>query len=150
MEHDRLTGWQRLCLLLPGLLQAAAGLWALLDPRSWYDQFPGDGRAWVSTLGPYDEHLVRDAGVGLLAVAVLLVWAAAVPERRLTQAAIGTWLVFQVPHFAYHLTTLDAFPLADDVATVATFALAITLPLAVLAGTRRSRTQAPAGEMPRP
>jgi len=38
------------------------GFWALLAPRSFYDDFPGGGRSWVSALPPYNEHLVRDVG----------------------------------------------------------------------------------------
>ena len=36
------------------------GVWALVLPRSFYDDFPAAGRHWVSALGPYNEHLVRD------------------------------------------------------------------------------------------
>ena len=40
----------------------STGLWATLSPRSFYDEFPGGGRAWVAADGPYNEHLVRDFG----------------------------------------------------------------------------------------
>ena len=35
------------------------GLWALVWPRSFHASFPGAGLHWVSSLGPFDEHLVR-------------------------------------------------------------------------------------------
>jgi hypothetical protein len=52
-------------LVRGGLLVLAAtplvgGLWALLFPRAFYDDFPLPGADWVSTLGPYNEHLVSD------------------------------------------------------------------------------------------
>ena len=43
------------------------GLWALASPRSFYDTFPFPGWRWVSTLGPFDEHLIRDYGAMNLA-----------------------------------------------------------------------------------
>ena len=55
-------GWLRGGLLVLAVSALTVGLWALLVPRSFYDDFPLPGRAWVSTLGPYNEHLVRDVG----------------------------------------------------------------------------------------
>ena len=52
------------------------GLWATLNPSSFYDAFPGGGRHWVSGDGPYNAHLVGDAGVGFLAVGLVLLLAA--------------------------------------------------------------------------
>jgi hypothetical protein len=60
--------------------------WALLLPRLFYDDFPLPSRDWISTLGPYNEHLVRDYGALNLALGVLLVFAAVLLERRLVQA----------------------------------------------------------------
>jgi hypothetical protein len=53
---------QRTGLAVLCVSQAWLAVWALLAPRSFYDDFAGGGRAWVSLLGPYDEHLVRDVG----------------------------------------------------------------------------------------
>ncbi len=71
------------------------GFWALLFPRAFYDDFPLPGSAWVSTLGPYNEHLIRDYGALNLAMAVLLLAAGILLERRLVQVALITWLVFR-------------------------------------------------------
>ncbi len=43
-------GWLRGCLLVLAVSALTVGLWALLVPRSFYDDFPLSGRAWVSTL----------------------------------------------------------------------------------------------------
>ena len=48
------------------------GLWARRRAESFYDDFPGFGRQWVSVDGPYNEHLVRDFGSSHLALAVVL------------------------------------------------------------------------------
>jgi hypothetical protein len=60
-------------------------------------------------LGPYDEHLVRDVGALNLALCALLVFAAVVLEKRLVQAALVAWLVYAIPHFAFHLTSYRWF-----------------------------------------
>src|SRR3712207_2072212 len=56
------TTWLRAGLLLLASAPLVVGMWALLVPHSFYDDFPLPGRNWVSTLGPYNEHLVRDVG----------------------------------------------------------------------------------------
>src|SRR5215210_5301308 len=58
----RSGGWIRGALAFLSLGELAVGIWALFLPRSFYEDFPSSGREWVSTLGPYDEHLVRDVG----------------------------------------------------------------------------------------
>lgn len=127
--------WLRAGLLLLASAPLVVGLWALLVPPSFYDDFPLPGRGWVSTLGPYNEHLVRDAGALNLALGVLLATAAVLLERRLVRASLIAWLVYAVPHFAFHLTTLDAFPPFDNLANVGVLGLAVLLPLLLLAGT---------------
>ncbi len=80
--------WLRATLLLLASAPLVIGVWALLVPRSFYDDFPLPGRDWVSALGPYNEHLVRDVGALNLALGVLLATAAILLERRLVQASL--------------------------------------------------------------
>lgn len=105
----RSTGesWLRIGLLLLAAAPIAVGTWALFIPRSFYDDFPVTGRHWVSSLPPYNEHLVRDVGALNLALGVLLATAAILLGRRLVRASLIAWLVYAVPHFAFHLTELD-------------------------------------------
>ena len=126
------SGWLRTGLLLLAATPLVVGVWALLLPRSFYDDFPSEGRDWVSALGPYDEHLVRDVGALNLALCALLVFAAVVLEKRLVQAALVAWLVYAIPHFAFHLTTLYAFSLGDYLANAISLGLLILLPLILL------------------
>src|SRR3712207_4343297 len=120
-----------------GLLFLAAtpligGLWALLFPRGFYDDFPVPGSDWVSTLGPYNEHLVRDYGALNLAMAVLLLAAGVFLERHLAQVALVTWLVFEVPHFVFHLGQIHHFSPGSNVSQLGGLAFLSLLPLALL------------------
>ena len=126
-------GWLRGGLLVLAVSALTVGLWALFLPRSFYDDFPLPGRAWVSTLGPYNEHLVRDVGALNLALGVLLVVAAVLLERRLLQASLVAYLAYAVPHFIFHVSTAHAFPLGDNIANLITLGLAVLLPLVLLA-----------------
>ena len=124
-------------LLVLAASQVVTGLWALIAPRSFYDGFPGAGRSWVSALGPYDEHLVRDVGSSFTALVVLVVLAAVFLELRLVQVALAAWLVYSIPHFAYHLTTTEAYSVGDNVASLAGLGLQVFLPVTLLVITLR-------------
>jgi len=125
-------GWLWVGLLLLAESPLAVGLWALLAPRSFYEDFPLPGRDWVSALGPYNEHLVRDVGALNLALGVLLLGAAILLERSLVQVSLVAWLVYATPHFVYHLTVAQAFPLGDNLANMILLGIAVLLPLVLL------------------
>src|SRR3954452_892233 len=99
------------------LSQGALALWALLAPRAFYDDFPGAGRSWVSPLGPYDEHLVRDVGALSLALPVVLVAALVSLDRRLVLVAGLAYLAWSVPHLVFHLTADDVLSTGDRIAS---------------------------------
>ena len=122
----------RVLLLLMAVSSGFVGLWALLAPRSFYDDFPGAGRHWVSADGPYNEHLVRDVGGLNLALTVVVVVAAIVLVRVLVRTAAVATLVFGIPHFAYHAAHTDLYGTSDSVATLFSLGLAIVLPIIVL------------------
>jgi len=133
--QDRRRGrrtWLRCGLLFVAATPLAGGLWALLFPRAFYDGFPLPGSDWVSTLGPFNEHLVRDYGALNLAMAVLLLAAGILLERRLAQAALITWLVFEVPHFVFHAGQTHHFSAGSNLAQLSGLALLIVLPLVLL------------------
>jgi hypothetical protein len=127
------TTWLRAALLLLASASLVVGVWALFVPRSFYGDFPLPGREWVSTLGPYNEHLVRDVGALNLSLGVLLVLAAVLLERRLVQVSLVAYVVYAVPHFVFHLTTGHAFSLGDNLANMFTLGIAVLLPLILLA-----------------
>jgi hypothetical protein len=133
--HDRRRvrrTWLRIGLLLVAATPLAGGLWALLFPRAFYDDFPLPGSAWVSTLGPYNEHLVRDYGALNLAMAVLLLAAGVLLERRVVQVALLSWLVFEVPHLIFHVGQTHHFSPGSNLAQLGGLAFLVVLPLVLL------------------
>lgn len=124
------------------------GLWAYFSPTGWYANFPGFGLSWLPQLGPYSEHLAKDAGAMFLALAVLtLIALRNVRNNRLVQTTGAAWLVFNVLHFSYHVQHLGMYGTRDQVLNVVFLAalvlLAALLLVPVLPGRRgdvRART----------
>ena len=97
-------GW-RVLLGLVGLVDGATGVWALVDPRGWFDTFPGFGHHWVSGQGgAFNEHLASDAGAGFLAVGIILVVAALIGSPMAMRLAALALLAHALPHFLFHVT----------------------------------------------
>ena len=133
--------WLRGGLAVLAVTPAWVGIWATVSPKGFYDTFPGAGHHWVSAVGAYDEHLVRDVGALYLGLLVLLAFAWAWLDRRLVQAALVSYAVAALPHLLYHTTTLDNFSTGDAIAELAGLALNVVLPLVMLAAARpRVRT----------
>ena len=117
------------------------GVWAAVAPRSFFLDFPGFGHTWTASDGPYNEHLVRDVGDLNLALAVLTACAVVWMTRPLAVAASGAWLVYSLPHFAYHAFNLAAVSgTGDQVAELVSLSLPILLAAVVL--TVAARTDA--------
>ena len=113
IDHHR--GGIRILLLSLGLPQALIGLWALLAPRSFYDDFPVGTDGWVNVLGPFDEHLVTDVGALFVGLGVLLTIAAFTLHRTTVVAATVTWLIYAVPHTVWHLFSLEPYGTGDAI-----------------------------------
>jgi hypothetical protein len=128
--------WLRGGMAVLALTPALVGIWATVSPRGFYDQFPGGGHHWVSAVGAYDEHLVRDVGALYLGALVLLAFAWVWLDRRLVQAALVSYAVAALPHLIYHATALDGFSTGDAVAEIGGLALNVVLPLGLLTVTR--------------
>jgi hypothetical protein len=108
------------------------GVWATVAPHSFYNSFPGGGRHWVAVDGPYNEHLMRDFGGLNLALALLTIAALVVGTRALVATAAGAWLVWSVPHVAYHAANLGVYGTSDQVANMFTLSLAVVIPALLL------------------
>lgn len=115
-----------------------AGGWAEFAPASFYTSFPGAGHRWISVLGPYDEHLVRDVGGLYLALCAVTVWAVVRPSvAGFAQVGVG-WLVFSIPHFVFHMFHLDMYGAIDAIGNVVTLGGTLVLAALLLApGTMR-------------
>lgn len=132
----------RLVLGLLAAVQATDGFYALLAPRSFYDDFPV-GRGWVEALPAYSEHLVRDVGALFLATAVVLAAAAIWLDRRLVLVALASFLVFSVPHTTYHLLNLEGISTGDAIVEGVLLVLTVVAPLALLVVMLRPPASAP-------
>jgi hypothetical protein len=127
-------------LVVLAAAQAEIGIWGLLAPHSLYANFPGFGHHWISAIGPYDEHLVRDYAGLELGFAVLLLGAAIWFERRLVLATGAAFLAGTLPHFAYHLTTTDHLSTADNAASLGSFVIELALAGLAMASIARAPT----------
>lgn len=118
----RNRGAIRFLLFALGIPQGLIGFWALFAPSSFYDDFPAGTDGWVNVLGSFDEHLVTDVGALFVALGFLLCFAAVSLRRGTVLAAAITWLIFAVPHFAWHVFNLEPYGTADAIGNTATLA----------------------------
>jgi len=125
-------------LVALGGAQTLYGLYAMLAPRDFYDEFPV-GRGWVAAYPSYSEHLVRDVGGLFVGSGVLLLFAAAWLTRPLLIAALVSWLLFSVPHTIYHLLELSELSTGDAIAEAVSLAATVVLPLWLLGTLARQR-----------
>ncbi|MEV0727318.1 hypothetical protein [Polymorphospora sp. NPDC050346] len=128
---------KRVIVLVLALSAAVVGIWAAGFPVSFYDDFPLPGRKWVSTLGPYNEHLVRDVGGLYLALMVLSVYAWRRPTVAAVRMAGAAWLIFNAEHFLWHMLHLDMFPTIDKVGHVVALGGVLVLSILLLLPDRR-------------
>jgi len=104
----------RIILVAMALFGLIPGAWAAVAPESFYWDFPKIRSAWVSSDGPFNEHLLRDIGAFFLALGILAL-IAAISGRLLAARLAGTaWLVFGTVHAAYHFTHLHVYPESID------------------------------------
>ena len=137
--HDMTT---KVLLAIVAAGNAVVGLWAALAPQSFYDDFPGAGRNWVSADGPFNEHLVRDVGALNLALAAVVLAALVRPSRYLVQVAAGAELVYSLPHFLYHATHLEPYEGSDKVALLVSLSVTIVVPIVLLVRSSRVPNEA--------
>jgi hypothetical protein len=107
------------------LFGLVVGGWQALAPASFYADFPGGGRHWVSVDGPYNEHLLRDVGQGNLALGVVALVALLTGGVWLARATGLAACVASLPHQLYHQLTLHRLEsTADEVLQTGTLSLA--------------------------
>ncbi|WP_329056523.1 hypothetical protein OG738_02390 [Amycolatopsis sp. NBC_01488] len=123
----------RVLLVVFGLVEAMVGIWPLVSPSGFYQDFPGFRTSWVAMDGPFNEHLLRDFGGLNLALAALLVGVAVIGTTAVARLAGVAGLLFGLPHFLYHLGHVAHFERIDQVLIIATTALGVVVPLVVLA-----------------
>ena len=124
--------WTRIALGYLAVVALVIGVWAQFAPRSFFDHFPGFGRAWVRVDGPFNEHLVRDGGGLNLALAVVLIAAMVVLSRALIITAALASLASGVPHAVYHIAHTDRLSNADVAMSVGGLILFAALAIALI------------------
>lgn len=124
------------------LSAACVGAWAAAFPLSFYQSFPLPGRGWVAMLGPYNEHLTRDVGGLYLALFVMTAWAVVRPGPEIFRVAGWAWLVFNVVHFAFHLSHLNMFGVGDRIGNVVALGGSTVLSALLLVPARTSEDSA--------
>ena len=134
---------KRVVVLLLAVPAAVVGVWAAAFPVSFYSDFPSPGRHWVSALGPYNEHLVRDVGGLYLALLVLSVYAWRRPTVAAVRMAGGAWLVFNAEHFGWHMLHLGVFPAADRIGNAVALGGVLVLSILLLLPDRPRVSAAP-------
>ena len=128
----------RFGLVVLGVQALLPGAWATASPRGFYDDFPGFGAHWISSDGPFNEHLLRDFGALNLALAVLALLAALWMTRQLVLATLVSLLVYGVPHLAYHVVHgYDGSPI-DQIALYGGLALGPVLAAVILVANLRA------------
>ncbi|MGR0221320.1 hypothetical protein [Agromyces sp. ZXT2-6] len=128
-------------LALTAAIAFFVGGWASFAPAAFYDSFPGVLGQWVSTDGPYNEHLVRDVGAMYLALGAASVAGFAWRSPAVLRLLGLAWTVFGTLHLWYHATHLDHVTADAAIGTVVslTFSLGLGILLLIPArdGSRR-------------
>lgn len=115
--------------LLLGILVVANGVWAMVDPQSFYDQ--------LATYPPYNRHLFHDVGafsIGLGA-AVLLAFAI----RDALVLGLSTLAVGSVFHAISHIVDRDLGGRSTDALGLSLFAVIVIAALVLAVGAARER-----------
>ena len=133
----------------------AIGLWQAVFPASFYAGFPGMGHHWVSPDGPYNEHLLRDVGLGNLAVGTVALVALLTGVLWVARAVGLAVVVVNLPHQIYHQAHVSVLPTtadqvlqsvtlaADSLTAIALVVLAFRLPADSTAPQTDHRAPAP-------
>ena len=135
--------WLRGALVLLAVPNLLAGLWAVLAPTNWFDKFPGWAPYLVAAHPPFNEHLVTDAGAGLLATGLVALIAAIRFRRDVVVTAMVGYLAMAVPHAFFHLVNpapRAAVSFGENALSTAELIAAAVIGLVVLLSYRRIPT----------
>ena len=118
-------------LVVLGLLHLWWGIAALVAPARFFAGFPF-GRSWTGAYPPYNEHLVVDLGATFTTLAVLLLCAAALDDRRVSLVVLAGLLTFSALHLAFHATHAGRLGGGEYAASLVALALGVAAPAALL------------------
>lgn len=125
--------WKRVALIVLSVPNLMAGMWGLVAPRDWFDNFPGWAPRLVAALPPYNEHLATDAAAGLFASGVLAAVAAWWLRRDVILVAMVGYLAFAAPHALFHVVNpAETMTASEDVMNAASLVVAVVLAIVLL------------------
>jgi hypothetical protein len=134
---DRTSGlssiWVTVALVVLAAPNLAAGVWGLVAPEHWYDNFPGWAPRLVAAYPPFNEHLVSDAAGGLFAAGVAAAVALCWRRRDVVIVAMVAFLAFALPHAVFHLAhPADALSDNEDLVNTVTLWVAVAIAVAIM------------------
>jgi len=131
---------RRIFLVVTSAIGTVVGVWAAFLPAEFYESFPGLGLGpWVAVDGPFNEHLVRDVGALYLGLAIAGVYAACTSTVQAGRAVALAWIVFSIPHLAYHLAHLEGLDTLNAAVEVVSLSSTIVLAAPLLLPVRERR-----------
>jgi hypothetical protein len=132
--------WVTIGLIILAVPNLAAGLWGLLAPQHWFDNFPGWAPRLVAAFPPYNEHLAVDAASGLFASGVAAAVALGWRRREVVIVAMAAFLAFALPHAIFHLAhPADALNGREDAVNSVSLWGEVAISLAVMITALRVR-----------
>jgi hypothetical protein len=120
-----------------GAIAVLMGGWAFFRPASFFADFPFPGADWVSTLGTYNEHLMRDFGSAQIGLGLAGVIVGVRRSRIGISAVLWGTVVFGSLHFGYHVGTFGTFDTISAASQAAALFAFIVIPLVLLWALRR-------------
>lgn len=136
--QERVSSWVRAGMVVLAVPQLAIGIWAMVAPHHWYENFPGVHPHLIAAEPPFNEHLATDAGIGFFATGLGLALGAALARRSGVYVALVTFLAFAGPHTLYHaLHEAPGLTSSEDVSEVLFLLSAVVLGGVLLWGAAR-------------
>ncbi len=131
--------WVTVALVVLAAPNLAAGVWGLVAPEHWFDNFPGWAPRLVAAFPPFNEHLVSDAAGGLFAAGVAAAIALWWRRREVVIVAMVAFLAFALPHAVFHLAhPADALSDNEDLTNTVTLWVAVAIAVAIMLVALRS------------
>lgn len=116
-------------------VQLVVGTSALVAPVSFHQSFPWLRDGWASAFGPYNQHLVMDAGTAFFATGIVLGVAACWLQRPVVLTALIAYLGHAIPHMIFHLGQPGpGLPLPDQIANVLALGSGVVVAFLLLLG----------------
>lgn len=125
-----------------GVTGLMLGGWAFFRPEPFFYDFPVPGADWVSTLGHYNEHLIRDFGSAEIGLGIAAIGVGHGRSYRGMLWVLTGIIVFGVLHLVFHLGTLAMFSVGSAITQLVALLAFVVLP-AVLLAILRIRPDAP-------